>query len=373
MHTSAENNYNKFLEKYVSKNTFLRVLDVGSFDVNGTLKPHTVKHISECNYVGLDICEGPNVDIVSSSLNIPFDDNYFDLVISSSCFEHDEMFWNSFEEMVRVTKQDGLIYVCAPSSGDYHGNPGDCWRFYKDSWNALAKWSKDVVLLESYIDKTDKTWNDSIGIYQKTKTTTKIQINVDTIQKGTFNFTYNNVQCLKNPFDYALYQKIIFDIKPDLIIEIGTNLGGSTLYLADLMNIIGTGIVHTIDVNKNADDKVYSHPRIKTYHNGWQEYNINTIQEFEKILIIDDASHMYEDVLKVLNKFSSLITLGSYFIVEDGIIDELRLSEQYNGGPLKAIKDFLANHPEFEIDKELCNFFGTNSTFNINGYLKRIL
>ena len=120
--------------------------------------------------------EGPNVDIVSDAHNIPFEDNYFDIILSTSCFEHDDMFWVTFLEICRITKPGGFIYINAPSAGDYHGYPGDNWRFYIDSWKALEKWAhrnnQNIKLLESYIDndKGDSdhdVWKDSIGIYVK--------------------------------------------------------------------------------------------------------------------------------------------------------------------------------------------------------------
>ena len=69
-------------------------------------------------------------------------------------------------------------------------------------------------------------------------------------------------------------------------------------------------------------------------------------------------------------KFSPFITPGSYFIVEDGIITELGLEKEYDGGPQKAINEFLKENNRFIVDESLCNFFGTGYTFNQNGYLK---
>jgi SAM-dependent methyltransferase len=167
MHSSAYNNAENFFRKYckdgIEKKT---ILDVGSYDVNGTLKPIFQQGI----YTGLDMEKGPNVDIVAPSSNVPFDNNYFDIVISSSCFEHDDFFWLTFLEMCRVVKSDGLIYVNAPSAGPYHGYPGDNWRFYKDSWNSLNKWgiknNYEIELIETYIDESS-IWKDSIGIFKK--------------------------------------------------------------------------------------------------------------------------------------------------------------------------------------------------------------
>jgi SAM-dependent methyltransferase len=176
MHHSAYVNAEKFYNKYCEDNIEnKKILDVGSYDVNGTMKPIFQKG----QYVGLDMEQGPNVDIVGVSHKIPFEKDEFDIVISSSCFEHDDMFWISFQEMCRVLKPGGYMYIQAPSNGPYHGWPGDNWRFYIDSWKALEKWGKklgyDIELVEHYIDEITpappsegpRFWNDSIGIYRK--------------------------------------------------------------------------------------------------------------------------------------------------------------------------------------------------------------
>ena len=176
MHYSAYLNAEKFYEKYCKIDIEnKKILDVGSYDVNGTMKPIFEKG----QYVGIDMEEGPNVDVVGVSHDIPFEKDEFDIVISSSCFEHDDMFWISFQEMCRVLKPGGYMYIQAPSNGPYHGWPGDNWRFYIDSWKALEKWGKrlgyDIELIEHYIDETTphhesegyRIWNDSIGIFKK--------------------------------------------------------------------------------------------------------------------------------------------------------------------------------------------------------------
>jgi hypothetical protein len=176
MHHSAYINAEKFYHKYCGKDIEnKKILDVGSYNVNGTMRPIFEKG----QYVGLDMEEGPNVDIVGVSHDIPFDKDEFDIVISSSCFEHDDMFWISFQEMCRVLKPGGYMYIQAPSNGPYHGWPGDNWRFYIDSWKALEKWGEklgfDIELVEHYIDEVtpphpnegNRIWNDSVGIYRK--------------------------------------------------------------------------------------------------------------------------------------------------------------------------------------------------------------
>ena len=173
MHTSAYKNTEKFYKKYCVENIETKkIIDVGSYSVNGSVRPIFEKG----QYIGVDMSEGPNVDIVANANNLPFNDNEIDIVVSISCFEHDDMFWVTFLEMCRVLKVGGHIYINAPSNGPYHGHPGDNWRFYKDSWKSLEKWGKlngyNIELLESYIDtELSKThgemWDDSIGIFKK--------------------------------------------------------------------------------------------------------------------------------------------------------------------------------------------------------------
>jgi SAM-dependent methyltransferase len=168
MHETAYKNAQVFFEKYCKEfskdNT---VVDFGSYDVNGTLKPifdPTMK------YIGIDLSKGPNVDIVCSNRETPFHDNSIDVIISTSCLEHDDFFWMTFLEMCRVLKSGGFIYLNAPSAGPYHAHPGDCWRFYKDAWNALQDWAIEnkysISLVEQYIEP-DGLWKDNIGVFTK--------------------------------------------------------------------------------------------------------------------------------------------------------------------------------------------------------------
>jgi len=202
----------------------------------------------------------------------------------------------------------------------------------------------------------------------------KVKFNVKTVFDGHFKITYRGIEAVKCPFDYVLYQMLIWEIKPDLIIEIGTNKGGSALYFADILNMLGgKREVHTIDIVKDLiDPSIANNTLIKTFTDGYQNYNLELAKGFEKILIIEDGSHTYEDTIAAMKKFASLVTPGSYMIIEDGIIDELGLKKAHNGGPLKAIAEFMDTSTDFVIDRKWCDMFGTNATFNVNGYLKRI-
>lgn len=200
----------------------------------------------------------------------------------------------------------------------------------------------------------------------------KIRFALKDIDEGHHQVTYKGVPAIKCPFDYVIYQMIVFEVQPDLIIEIGTNAGGSSLYLADLLELNKKGELHTIDLPGNTEHhSLHSHSRIKLFKSGFEKYDTAELSKFKTVLVIEDGSHIYEDSLAAIKKFSPFVSPGSYYIVEDGIIDHLGRKKEYNGGPIRAIEEFLSINEKFSIERRWCDFFGKNSTFNISGYLKR--
>ena len=116
------------------------VVDVGGLSVNGSLR--AAYEAQGMKYICIDIEAHPSVDIVvKPGDKLPFETASIDMVVSSSCFEHDPCFWITFKELCRIVKVGGYIYVNAPSNGTYHKHPGDNWRFYSDAGQALAYWS----------------------------------------------------------------------------------------------------------------------------------------------------------------------------------------------------------------------------------------
>jgi cephalosporin hydroxylase len=200
-----------------------------------------------------------------------------------------------------------------------------------------------------------------------------VSFNSRSIYYGHQKITYKGVQAIRCPFDFVMFQMIVFEVKPDLIIEIGSNEGGSALYLADLMQSFGlSGEIHSIDINDSAVKNLKNNPNIKVFTNGWEAYDLEHCKGFNKILVIEDAAHTYECTIGAIKKFAPVVSKDSYLIVEDGIVDVLGTSESFNGGPLKALREFLPNHPEFIVERKWCDMFGKNATFNVNGYLKKI-
>lgn len=193
--------------------------------------------------------------------------------------------------------------------------------------------------------------------------------NTKTLMNAHHKFYYKGVKCTKYAFDYLNYQMIINEVEPDLIIEVGTDEGGGSLYMADLLNY---GMVHTIDINDKAKDALENHPKIKYFTNGWENYDLKNTEGFKKIMVIEDSSHTYENTLAVMKKFAPVVSPDSYLIVEDGIVTELGNDRLFDGGPLRATREFMQDNKDFVVDRKWCDFFGHNATANPDGYLKKL-
>jgi len=177
MHQSALKYGKAFFETYLSliPPTGLFVVDVGSLDVNGSLRSFAP---NGSRYVGADFAEGPGVDVLlSDPYTLPFGTGTVDAVLCSSVFEHSEFFWLLFLECLRILKPEGLLYLNAPSNGMVHRYPIDGWRFYPDAGRALVSWarrnSQPAELLESFIApklgpiEVEGMWNDFVAVLVK--------------------------------------------------------------------------------------------------------------------------------------------------------------------------------------------------------------
>lgn len=166
MHESAMHAAQKFAADYLDRTTMLHILDVGSMNVSPHRPDLSLRAVFDhWDYFGMDLAPGDNVDVVRKSGPFPFHRGTFDVTASANAFEHDWAFWRTFDEMVRVTKRDGLILLIAPSRGDYHAHPKDYWRFMDDAPLALADWNRRAELLEHYMQE-GTTWRDCVAVFR---------------------------------------------------------------------------------------------------------------------------------------------------------------------------------------------------------------
>jgi cephalosporin hydroxylase len=199
-----------------------------------------------------------------------------------------------------------------------------------------------------------------------------INISLDAVLKST----YLGIPTLKNPIDFWIYQEILYEIKPTLLIEIGNFCGGSTLALAHIMDNINKDNykIIAIDIDHSRIfNKVKEHKNIE-FITGDALFVINKVKKFinknSKVLIIEDSSHMYGNTLGILNLYSEFVSINSYFIVEDSIISNgLDFPEDFEGGPFRAIEEFIKENKNFEVDRSKERFL---LTWNPKGFLKRI-
>lgn len=169
MHGSAMEYGRKFFDVYLREATGRLIVEIGSLDVNGSLRSVVPPGNT---YLGLDLVEGKGVDIVVPDPYVfPFEAESVDVCLCSSCFEHTEFFWLTFIEALRILKPEGLFYLNVPSNGTFHRYPVDCWRFYPDSGIALQNWGRRygyrVVMLESFVGPQKEEWNDFVATFLK--------------------------------------------------------------------------------------------------------------------------------------------------------------------------------------------------------------
>ncbi len=184
--------------------------------------------------------------------------------------------------------------------------------------------------------------------------------------------TYHGIPTQKSPVDFWIYQEIISETRPDVIIEIGNNYGGSTLALAHICDLLDNGRVIGLDMSHaKVPEHVRNHNRITLIKgDACRSFEKVTklISEDESVLVIEDSAHTYENTLKVLETYSGLVTPGNYFIVEDSICHH-GLATGPNPGPYESIESFVNSNPHFESDRSRESFL---ITWNPKGYLKRI-
>jgi SAM-dependent methyltransferase len=172
MHITSLKSGEMFAETYGSCGKI--VVDIGGMDVNGSLRSFFEK--KGMKFISVDMVSHKSIDIViKPGEKLPFETGTIDLIVSTSCFEHDPCFWLTFKEMTRIVKPDGFIYINAPTSGPYHCHPGDNWRFYSDAGQALSYWSgiqisnEDVypVKVVETFNVLGDVWNDFVCVWKR--------------------------------------------------------------------------------------------------------------------------------------------------------------------------------------------------------------
>jgi cephalosporin hydroxylase len=192
-----------------------------------------------------------------------------------------------------------------------------------------------------------------------------------------FTNRWLGVPTLQHPFDAWITQEIICEVRPDVIVECGSYRGGSAVMWAMVLEQVNpSGRVLTIDVEDRLD-RARSIPiferRVETLHGSTVDPLIlSQVRErvaTARTLVILDSDHSRDHVAAELDAYAPLVSLGSYLIVQDGVVNGHPLEPDFGAGPFEAVAEFLARDRRFSVDttRERMMF-----TFNPNGFLRRI-
>jgi cephalosporin hydroxylase len=192
------------------------------------------------------------------------------------------------------------------------------------------------------------------------------------------------IEAEQYPSDNWVMQEIIFETKPDYIIETGTAYGGTTLFYAVILAQVNPrGRIITIDINGKVRDRVQAAEKFPV----WKERvelvvgNSTDSELVKKIaakirgmktLVTLDSDHRKEHVLKELELYSPLVPLGGYLVVQDTHLSGHpvnHMSAPKNAGPFEAVQEFLAKNREFVIDKSREKYLVSQY---LSGFLKRV-
>jgi len=192
------------------------------------------------------------------------------------------------------------------------------------------------------------------------------------IQGGTMGYQYRGIPCYKNPFDLALYTMLLWEQKPQTIIELGSGEGGSAVWFASQLEALGLpGAVYSFDITPVTTVEypgvTFAKADIHALDASLSKTFIDSLPR--PFLIIEDGPHTFDASLAAMKFFDRYLSPGDYLVIEDGIVLELGL-KHYDNGPRRAIDQFLSETDgRYIIDRRLCDYYGTNVTWNTNGYL----
>ncbi|MEI8175344.1 MAG: CmcI family methyltransferase [Candidatus Omnitrophota bacterium] len=223
---------------------------------------------------------------------------------------------------------------------------------------------KNLIFRSFYISRSQEL--DTVGRFHK------LYYDAHAFGKTWDSMYWMGVLTNKCPMDMWVYQEIIHEIKPDLIIECGTNRGGSALFLASMCALIAHGEVVSIDIEEKEGRP--RHERLQYLRgSSVSEEVLERVRGFvrgkKRVMVMLDSDHRKSHVLAELKAYNGFVTQGSYLIVEDTNINGHPVAPDFGPGPMEAVEEFLKGSKDFIVDKSKEKFY---LTFNPGGYLKKI-
>ena len=190
---------------------------------------------------------------------------------------------------------------------------------------------------------------------------------------STIQVSWLGYETLKCPLDLWIYQELIVREKPDYIVELGTRFGGSALFMGTICDLIGHGMVVSVDSDYTVAYRRPLHRRVVYVEGSTVEpATLTQVTDLTgtnaRILLILDSDHTRDHVLREMRMYQHLVQPGGYMIVEDSNINGHPTYPEYGPGPYEAVEAFLAEQDAFEIDRGCERFM---LTMNPRGYLRR--
>jgi len=183
------------------------------------------------------------------------------------------------------------------------------------------------------------------------------------------------------PEDLLMMQECIYNVRPNIIVETGSYLGGTALFYASMLELIGGGQVISVDIQAFERPQLAAQslkPRITLITGSSTDPAVVAevsamIRPTDRVLVALDSDHSRAHVQKELEFYAPLVTPGSYIVVFDGVMEILADAPKGSlawavDSPAPAIRDFLAAHPEFSVDP---HYSRLQATYSTNGYLRR--
>ncbi len=190
-------------------------------------------------------------------------------------------------------------------------------------------------------------------------------------RRGTKDLSWFGYRTIKTPTDMWMYQEIVAETKPEVVVECGTAFGGSSLYFASLLDLLGRGDVITVDIEARPGQPV--HPRIHRIVGSSVDpavvAEVRRRVAGRRAMVILDSDHHEPHVSAELRAYHDLVSVGCYLIVEDTNLNGHPAVPDHGPGPMEAVEAFLPTAPEFEVDRERERFM---LTLNPGGYLRRV-
>ncbi len=184
------------------------------------------------------------------------------------------------------------------------------------------------------------------------------------VRKYSYGFSWLGRPIIQLPEDMIRTQEAIFEVKPDIIIETGIAHGGSLIFYASVLEMIGNGGVIGLDIDIRAHNRaaIEAHPMAKriTMIEGSStarevvERVTAAIRPTDSVMLILDSDHSRDHVSAELESYAGLVTPGSYILSQDGVMQLVAGMPRTDAGwatdnPIEAVRTFLADHAEFEL------------------------